>query len=244
MSEYHLQDKELPEGLQIFEGRLEVAGVSFRKADATSFVKAGKKWLELEREVGNKHDKNAIKVIGCSKGFFVTKRRFIGYVPKEVSKLIVSSGFLEKIKPRLLKTHEGTGGYVEILFQVLGPKGKKYEYNPPKSTLGSDYTDYVERVKQLKAEKRNDEAIKLLLDLVAQTEKESKKQGEGGSVAPWYYEQLAMLYRKEKQYEKEVEILERYSGQPKALGAGPEKLAKRLIKVRELRDKKKRLTKP
>ncbi len=57
-------------------------------------------------------------------------------------------------------------------------------------------------------------------------------------MASWYYEQLAILYRKEKQYDNEVEILERYERQPKAPGAGPEKLADRLMKAREVRDKK------
>jgi len=76
------------------------------------------------------------------------------------------------------------------------------------------------------------------LKLVDETEKEAKSQGEGWGVAPWYYEQLAILYRKEKQYDNEVEILERYERQPKAPGAGPEKLADRLMKAREVRDKK------
>ena len=64
MREYHLQDQKIPDGFQIFEDRLEVAGVSFRKSNAASFAKSGTKWLELERDHGNKHDINAIKVIG------------------------------------------------------------------------------------------------------------------------------------------------------------------------------------
>ncbi len=78
---YHLGEQEIPDGFQIFEERLEVAGVSFRKEDAAAFASATDGWLELERDLGNKHDRNAIKVIGCNKGFFGTKRRFIGYVP-------------------------------------------------------------------------------------------------------------------------------------------------------------------
>lgn len=57
-------------------------------------------------------------------------------------------------------------------------------------------------------------------------------------VAPWYYEQLAILYRKEKQYLQEVAILERYINQPKAAGVGPQKLAGRLEKAKELLAKK------
>ena len=235
---YHLQNQKIPDGFQIFEDRLEVAGVSFRKSDAASFAKSGTGWLELERDHGNKHDKNAIKVIGCNKGFFGTKRRFIGYVPKDVAKLVVTNGFWGRIQPQLLKTYVGADGFVEILFQILGPEGQKYKYNPPKLGTDGHYTDYVERIKQLKAEKKNEEAIKLLLKLVGEIEKEAKVQGKGWGVAPWYYEQLAILYRKEKQYDNEVEILERYEGQPKAPGAGSEKLAERLIKARQLRDKK------
>jgi hypothetical protein len=99
---------------------------------------------------------------------------------------------------------------------------------------GAHYTDYVEQVKQLKSEKRHAEAIALLLVLVDATETESTAAGAGWGVAPWYYEQLAILYRKEKQFADEVAILERYEAQPKAPGAGPGKLAERLTKAREL----------
>ena len=102
------------------------------------------------------------------------------------------------------------------------------------SVEGAHYTDYVEKVKQLKREKKHDEAIKLLLRLVDATESESKFAGPGWGVAPWYYEQLAILYRKEKRFDDEVEILERYESQPKAPGAGPSKLAERLEKARKL----------
>lgn len=102
------------------------------------------------------------------------------------------------------------------------------------SVDGEHYTDSVARVKQLKREGRNQEAIEVLLRSVDATESESKFAGEGWGVAPWYYEQLAILYRKEKLYHKEVEILERYASQPKAAGVGPEKLAARLEKAKEL----------
>jgi hypothetical protein len=95
-STYHLKEQEIPEGLQIFAERLEVAGVSFRKADATAFALSKDGWLEFEKEPGNSHDRNAIRIIGCSKGFLGTKRRFIGYVPKQFSKMIVEGGFFSR----------------------------------------------------------------------------------------------------------------------------------------------------
>lgn len=102
------------------------------------------------------------------------------------------------------------------------------------SVDGQHYTDSIEKVKQLKREGKYQDAINILLQVVDSTEKESEFAGEGWGVAPWYYEQLAMIYRKEKEYQKEVEILERYAAQPKAPGAGPQKLAERLAKAEEL----------
>lgn len=235
---YHLDA--IPEGFQIFEERLEVAGISHRKREAAEFARNHEIWLELERDANNAHDKNAIRVIGCAKGLSGTKRHFIGFVPASVAKLIAEGQYFEKIRPRLLKTWIGDTGYVEILFQILGPKGERYKYEQAdpislqQSQLGKElhYTDFVSQVKFLKQAKRHDEAIDLLLKLITQTEKESKQDRCG--VAPWYYEQLAMLYRKEKRIADEVAILERYERQQKAPGVGPEKLADRLRKARNL----------
>ena len=91
-------------------------------------------------------------------------------------------------------------------------------------------------MKQLRAENRSEEAEDLLLKLIGETEAEARAHGAGWGVAPWYYEQLAILYRKEKRYSDEVQILERYQHQPKAPGVGPKKLAERLLRARRLRD--------
>lgn len=99
---------------------------------------------------------------------------------------------------------------------------------------GRHYTDSVETVKRLKREGRHEDAINVLLQAIESTEKESDFAGEGWGVAPWYYEQLAIIYRREKEYQKEVEILERYAAQPKSPGVGPQKLAERLAKAKEL----------
>ena len=107
----------------------------------------------------------------------------------------------------------------------------------PGSYNGRHYTDYVEDVKQLKREKRHNEAIELLRNLIEAVENELKVAGEDWGVAPWYYEQLAIIFRKEGQYDSEVKILERYMDSPKALGVGPKKLAERLEKARKIRDK-------
>lgn len=228
---YHLHEQDIPDGFQIFESALEVMGVQYRKEASIAFAKNLEgSWLEFEKDENNEHDKNAIKIIGCNG----TNRYFIGYAPKETTRLIIEGGFWGQVKPRLYKTYVSDNGFVEILFQVLGVVGKKYEYLQTEKVIGKHFTDYVDRVKQLMQDNDNSEAIELLLRLVNETESEAKKAGKGHGVAPWYYEQLAVIYRKEKRYQDEVEILERFEKQPKSPGAAPKKLAERLEKARQL----------
>jgi len=100
---------------------------------------------------------------------------------------------------------------------------------------GRHYTEYIGEIKQLKREKRHNEAIKLLGRLVGAVEKEARVADWG--VAPRYYEELAIIYRKEKRYSDEVDILERYRKQQRAAGANPSKLDERLKKAKALKDK-------
>ena len=108
----------------------------------------------------------------------------------------------------------------------------KQPYNEEASFVeGHHYTGYVERVKLLKRENRHAEAIELLLKLVDATENEAKVNG--GGLAPWYYEELAGLYRKNNRPDDELAILERYNKQPKARGKHPEMIKKRLNELRK-----------
>ena len=76
-------------------------------------------------------------------------------------------------------------------------------------------------------------AMRLLLEEIGCQEAESRSSGLG--VAPWYYEQLAIIYRKLGQHEEELAVLERYDRQIKAPGARPALLKIRLEKVRARR---------
>jgi hypothetical protein len=73
---------------------------------------------------------------------------------------------------------------------------------------------------------------KALLDLVQMTEAESRASGWG--VAPAWYEELAILYRKRKDHRAEVAILERFASQCHAPGVKPPQLLERLDKARAL----------
>ena len=92
---------------------------------------------------------------------------------------------------------------------------------------GKHFTEYVEEVKYLTRENRLEDAEKLLLALISATEIDSEF-----GVAPWYYEKLAIIYRKKKDLNAEIGILERFAGQKHAPGATPPKLLARLEKLK------------
>jgi hypothetical protein len=95
---------------------------------------------------------------------------------------------------------------------------------------GVHYTGHVENVKELRRSGQEEDAERLLLELVEATEEEAKIEQWG--VAPWYYEQLAILYRKRGDPQREVEILERFARQEDAGGVMPPELLKRLDSAR------------
>ena len=97
---------------------------------------------------------------------------------------------------------------------------------------GKHYTEYTETIKILRREGEESAAEKLLLKLLDAIELESASEGFG--VAPWYYEQLAIIYRKQKDYLREIEILERFAKQKHTPGVTPQKLLERLEKARKL----------
>jgi len=99
---------------------------------------------------------------------------------------------------------------------------------------GRHYTEYVEVVNALKRAGRLDEAEALLLKLVAATKRESDR-AKWGLPAPWYTQQLAIIYRKQRRHADEVAILEAYlasvSPRRRSEMAG---MAARLAKARAL----------
>ena len=97
---------------------------------------------------------------------------------------------------------------------------------------GAHFTEYVGTINGLKRGQRTSDAIELLLKCVDATEAEDRLERMG--VAPFYYEQLAVLFRKEKRLSDEVAVLERYARQRKAPGSLPAKLAVRLERAKDL----------
>ncbi len=79
---------------------------------------------------------------------------------------------------------------------------------------GKHYTDWVETVKDMKRLGHNEQVLPLLAELCSAAEAES--EATGTALAPWYFEQSAIVRRKLKDYVSEVAILERYQASPNA----------------------------
>ena len=114
----------MPKGFQIFAPRLTVAGIQYRIDDAKQFAQGSNQTLALEREPDNAHDPNAFRVVGLWR----ERRVFIGYVPKAPAEQIVGSGLLESVRARLERIYLGSNGFVDVTFQIVGPKEKKGQY--------------------------------------------------------------------------------------------------------------------
>lgn len=91
--------------------------------------------------------------------------------------------------------------------------------------------EWADAVRQLRREGRVVAAERVLIGCIQATEADARR-GRGG-VAPFYYEQLAILYSKAKRLDDELAVLERYAAAPHAPGMKPGQLHDRLHRVRE-----------
>lgn len=107
--------------------------------------------------------------------------------------------------------------------------------------LGRHFTTWVRDLKILKKKKEYSKLEDLLKNLVKATEDQNVEDGLG--VAPYYYHELAILYRKQKEYSKEVFILNRFSKQKHGPGVIPAKLLDRLNKAKSIEIKMKMIRK-
>jgi hypothetical protein len=90
----------------------------------------------------------------------------------------------------------------ERIHQKLIELAKENPIDKPGYYQGRHYTTFVRDFESLKKSENHSELENLLLNLVKATEAESAMNNMG--VAPAYYNELAILYRKQKEYSKEV----------------------------------------
>jgi hypothetical protein len=123
-------------------------------------------------------------------------------------------------------------GIAERIHQKLMELGKEFPIVKPGYYDGRHFTTYVRDFESIKNSGKVTELENLLLELVNATKAESAVNGMG--VATAYYSELAILYRKQKEYSKEISILERFAKQKHTRGVMPAKLLEQLEKAKEL----------
>ena len=90
-------------------------------------------------------------------------------------------------------------------------------YDPPH--------EWCEAVKEHKRNEQYDAALAILDKCILVEESHT------GGVAPWFYEQAAIIFHKVGDRDAEVAVLRRFAAQPHAPGALPPKLLERLSKL-------------
>ena len=133
---YHLKENPLPQGHQIYAKRLEPTGLGIedRKESAVRFARGSHQRLRLEHEPENQVDPNAVRVIGIWRESGEEHHARLGYVPHQLAGAIAELDILGEVSPRLAKTYVSSGGYVEIMFQITGPKARVEEWRGQSGT--------------------------------------------------------------------------------------------------------------
>jgi hypothetical protein len=112
--------------------------------------------------------------------------------------------------------HMRFAGVLPVLRRLEGEAG---------SVRGRHYTEWVPVLDQLRSQKADDQAVPLLLECVAAAERAASVNGM--EPAPGYTERLAIIYRRRREYPREIDLIESwFSRCPPPYGS--EKLAKRL----------------
>jgi|GEM_PF-734569 len=94
---------------------------------------------------------------------------------------------------------------------------------------GKHYTDWVDDITALKRHKAHEECCALLGELLDAVEREATEQSV--SPAPWYYQQMAIVLRKEKDFDGEIAVIERYLAFPHPTWPPRPELQERLAKA-------------
>ena len=118
----------IPAGMEVFEYGVEVAGVSKRAHQALKFAKRNKRRIYLERVPDDRRAQNTIRVIGKSRGWFLERRKCIGYVPADIARRLVLNGMEDKVKTRLQLVSIDDKKSIEIRFDILGSKDNYDKY--------------------------------------------------------------------------------------------------------------------
>ena len=118
----------IPQGMTVYEDDVEVVGVGNPCRHARKFLKRSKRRIYLQREPGNTHEADAIKVMGRSKGWFREVRKCIGYVPSDIARRLVASGVDSRVMAKLHLVSIRDRDSIQIRINLLGPLSDYEKY--------------------------------------------------------------------------------------------------------------------
>jgi tetratricopeptide (TPR) repeat protein len=217
-----------------------VAGITMngREQIAIEFLKGTERKIELQREPDNQYDKNAIAVHGHWSSGNESKSGKLGYLPREVA---VKLSTIDELRAtlKLMYTPIDSNNSIGIRIDVWSKREKKQAVSEKPYKKIKIPRDPVDRnLKGIELEKEGyvDNAIELY-------ELNVKARFDGNGP----YDRLATIYRKRKQYDEEIRVLEQAVNVFEALfkssprqDVNPKliRFRERLEKVRSIADKK------
>lgn len=224
-----------------------VVGVSYRQEEALKAVVGDNLSLRAEKEPTNPYDSNAIKIIADYEENDKKKSVKIGYIPREKAKKLVKYNNInitlrtiylpdELAVMYLNKDSSGNVGFrIDIWVESQKQKNKKkvFEEQPYDSSIKmpDDFASRNAKAKELEEEGYLDNAIEMYLENTSEDD-----------TSPYPFKRLAIIYRKRKDFDNEILIINKALDMFKKRNYEHDKKKKeemelRLKRVKELKEK-------
>lgn len=113
---------EIPDGYRVFEREFSIAGIQHYKDNFFKAVKKGNVEFRMQPEPTNRHDPNAIAILASRKSLFGHLEKKVGHVPGEIASQIADAKVGDKLVLRPKKLYISDDGFVDLKFDILGPK--------------------------------------------------------------------------------------------------------------------------
>jgi hypothetical protein len=111
----------IPKDFRIYFNQMEVSGTYFYQEEIIKAFSNNIIQMTIEDEKDSKHDKNALKIIITNKN---NEKYHIGYIPKEISKIIAEDKLFDYIAPRLKSINFFNPNNTIVEFDILGLKSE------------------------------------------------------------------------------------------------------------------------
>lgn len=118
----------MPEGMRMFERDFSVSGASIRIRALQKAIGLKSCEVAIEPEPRNKYDRNALKIVFVTRGWFLTHRHHVGYIPREIAAQVARSDLLNHVLVRPRTAWIGDSHTFRLYADLIGPKDKYKNY--------------------------------------------------------------------------------------------------------------------